>query len=77
MIMCKLGSLLSKVGLASVLLSIIVMVAGWLFLNINVCIVAMFLMSVAAISFTICIVCNYASERRQEKAADVNRVSTQ
>jgi hypothetical protein len=53
------------------------MVAGWLFLNINVCIVAMFLMSVAAISFTICIVCNYASERRQEKAADVNRVSTQ
>jgi hypothetical protein len=74
--MCKLGSILSKVGLASVLLSIIVMVAGWLFLNINVCIVAMFLMSIAAISFTICIVCNYASEKRKEKATDVNGVTT-
>lgn len=75
--MCKLGSILSKVGLVSVLLSIVVMIAGWLFLNINVCIVAMLLMSVAAISFTICIVCNYASERRKENTSGVNSTSAQ
>lgn len=56
--MCKFAKLASQVGLVSILLSILVMIAGWTFLQINVCIVAMCLMCLAAISFILCMFCN-------------------
>ncbi|MDY0077192.1 MAG: hypothetical protein RBR87_07925 [Bacteroidales bacterium] len=56
--MCKFAKIASKIGLIAVLLSIIVMVSGWLMTDIKVCVVAMVLMCIAAISFILCMVCN-------------------
>jgi|GEM_PF-2833235 hypothetical protein len=64
--MCKFGALFSKIGLAAVLLSIIVMVVGWFLLNIKVCIFSTILMCVAAASFIICMVCNGIFNRENE-----------
>jgi hypothetical protein len=74
--MCKFGTYFSKIGLGAFLLSILTMVLGWLVLNINVCIAAMFLMSLAALSFTLCMVCNCASEKRKTKLEHVNEIHT-
>lgn len=56
--MCKFAKIASQIGLASVLLSILVMISGWIFLEINVCVVAMGLMCLAAVSFILCMFCN-------------------
>ncbi|MDA3944946.1 MAG: hypothetical protein PF694_15560 [Bacteroidetes bacterium] len=56
--MCKFAKIASKVGLISILLSIIVMISGWLMVDINVCVISMILMCLAAISFILCMVCN-------------------
>jgi hypothetical protein len=57
-VMCKFGYLFSKIGLAFVLLSILVMVVGWFLLNIKVCVVSVILMCLAAFSFIVCMACN-------------------
>lgn len=56
--MCKFAKIASKVGLISILLSIIVMVSGWLLTDIKVCVISMVLMCLAAVSFILCMVCN-------------------
>jgi hypothetical protein len=56
--MCKLGNILSKIGLGFVLLSILVMISGWILLNVQVCVVSMILMCLAAFSFIVCMICN-------------------
>jgi hypothetical protein len=56
--MCKIGNILSKIGLGFVLLSILVMIVGWFLLNVQVCVASMFLMCLAAFSFIVCMICN-------------------
>ncbi len=56
--MCKLGNILSKIGLGFVLLSILVMITGWFMLNVEVCVASMILMCLAAFSFIVCMICN-------------------
>jgi hypothetical protein len=65
--MCKFSKFLSKLGLFSILLSIIVMVMGWFSFNINCCIISMILMSVAAISFILCMICNCGNLKKDNK----------
>ncbi len=64
--MCKFGTFFSKIGLGSFFLAILTMVAGWLFLEVNVCIAAMFLMSFSALNFILCMFCNCAHNRRNK-----------
>lgn len=63
--MCKFAKIASKIGLISVLLSIIVMVSGWLLVDIKVCVVSMILMCLAAVSFILCMVCNCAHASKE------------
>lgn len=63
--MCKFAKIASKIGLISVLLSIIVMVSGWLLVDIKVCVVSMILMCLAAVSFILCMVCNCAHANKE------------
>lgn len=65
--MCKFAKIASRIGLISVLLSIIVMVSGWLFVDINICIVSMILMCLAAVSFTLCMICNCVHNKSENK----------
>ncbi len=65
--MCKFAKIASRIGLISVLLSIIVMVSGWLFVDINICIVSIILMCLAAVSFTLCMICNFVHNKPENK----------
>jgi len=56
--MCKFAKLASQIGLICILLSIIVMITGWVLFEVNVCVVAIGLMCLAAISFILCMICN-------------------
>lgn len=67
--MCKFAKIASKVGLISVLLSIVVMVSGWLLVDINVCVISMILMCLAAVSFILCMVCNCAHAAKEKATA--------
>lgn len=69
--MCKFGTFFMNLGLGAFLMSILTMVAGWLFLEINVCIAAMFLMSLSALSFTVCMFCNVVWDKRLARRAQV------
>ncbi len=65
--MCKFAKIASQIGLVSVLLSIIVMVSGWLLVDIKVCVVSMILMCLAALSFTLCMICNCVHSKPENK----------
>lgn len=68
--MCKFGKYFMNLGLGAFLMSILTMITGWFLLEINVCIAAMFLMSLSALSFVLCMFCNCANDRRLNKTRD-------